>query len=129
MLITVSRARRSVGLWAAVVAAALAVVLGCLQPGPPEAWATSDYSQTLHGPCIACHISATSPDLNTRGQAFAAIDTHRSDPASAWAQVLQSYPMESAQTLPGWLPLAAIPLAIVAGALIARRRRLSARSL
>ena len=55
--------------------------------------ATDEYQRVLNTPCISCHPGGNSTDLNARGQAFAAVANHKTDPQSAWASAIQEVPL------------------------------------
>lgn len=66
-----------------VGAAALAITLL-----PLTALALPAYAAATGQACSVCHVNpAGGGTLTAKGQAFAAISTHASDPAGAWAQV------------------------------------------
>jgi len=111
-----------------LVAVATVVLTLASLSGTQTARATSDYTERLDRPCIACHITSTAPELNDRGRAFAAVDTHRTDPDGAWARAVAEYPLETTRSaVPSWLPLAAVGGAVGAFLLLtSRRRRLTA---
>ncbi len=75
--------------------AALVLLAGVAALAPAPGSAVSDYTGSTGQPCIACHVTGTSPDLNARGQAFAAVPTHRTDPVGAWAEVERAFPEAS----------------------------------
>ncbi len=55
---------------------------------PARGSALPAYSTATGQPCTACHVNASGTGgLTATGQAFAAIPTHASDPAGAFAQV------------------------------------------
>lgn len=68
------------------VAALIATVSWVLQTGISVA--LPDYATKTGQSCGTCHVSpAGGGPLTAQGQAFAAIATHTTDPAGAWAQV------------------------------------------
>jgi hypothetical protein len=87
--------------------------------------ATDEYQRVLDQPCISCHTSGMSPDLNDRGQAFAAVAGHKADPTAAWAVALRAAPLEpgtgsGASVL---VPIAVLVLLIAWAYAMLRRRR------
>ena len=103
-------------------------ILACLTLAIVRPAASSGgYTQTLDQPCISCHVSGTSPDLNPRGQVFAAVETHQTDPTTAWASAVQTVPLPPADE--GGFPGEVIPIAVLllllgwAVSMVRRRRR------
>lgn len=57
----------------------------------PSAGAIMSFAQATGQPCSKCHVNPSgSPELNALGTAFAAIPTHETDPAGAFAQVTRN---------------------------------------
>lgn len=69
-----------------VVVSMVAALGLLLRPTPGTA--LPDYASKTGQVCATCHVNpAGGGTLTARGQAFAAIGTHTTDPAGAWAQV------------------------------------------
>lgn len=88
------------------------------------AGAGEPYSTATKQPCVACHTSSTAGDLSARGAAFAAVESHRAEPAAAWTEIVATMPID--QPSSGGLATIA-PLVVVAagaaGVAIVRWRR------
>jgi hypothetical protein len=110
-----------------LLGAALAVLIGALVLLAPRSAASGGgYTEALDQPCIACHVTGTSPDLNARGLAFASVEGHQGDPAAAWAIAVQQVPLEPSTD--GGFPGVVVPVAVLALVLawaysMLRRRR------
>ncbi len=84
-------------------AVALAVVLL-----PASALALPAYASATGQPCSTCHVNpAGGGTLTAKGQAFAAISTHATNPAGAWAQVNAPAAPAPAPAAPAAAPAAA----------------------
>lgn len=88
------------GLLGIVVATGIALT-GYMAAAPTPTLATGSYAQATGQSCGVCHVSpAGGGQLTARGAAFAAIPTHRADPAGAWAQMSGSAPTPAATPAP-----------------------------
>jgi len=69
--------------------------------GAPSALATASYADATGQRCAACHVGQPSQAvLTAEGQRFAAVPTHRTDPAGAWTMVAGA----ASPTVPGQAP-------------------------
>lgn len=83
-----SKARRWILLTLTVAAY---VSVSAMLASVPAALATSSYADATGQRCASCHVGQPSQAVLTAdGQRFAAIPTHRTDPAGAWAIVVGS---------------------------------------
>ncbi len=100
--------KAAVACLAALVGLGLAAIFAA-EPGG----AVADYSTATKQPCLACHTSSTSGELNARGRAFAAIAAHQSDPAAAWAELERTMPATATPTAGGSGPVLPAALGLV----------------
>ena len=82
----------------ATIFAATALVIAAFVVSATSALALPTYSTATGQPCTTCHTTATGGALNATGQAFAAIPTHATNPAAAFAQVSASAAPAAAPT-------------------------------
>ncbi|MDP2663050.1 MAG: LPXTG cell wall anchor domain-containing protein [Dehalococcoidia bacterium] len=86
---------------AALVASAGAVILATGLFGATTGLALPDYATKTGQACATCHVNpAGGGALTARGQAFAAIATHTTDPAGAFTQSGTAAPAATATTAP-----------------------------
>ncbi|MDO8691209.1 MAG: LPXTG cell wall anchor domain-containing protein [Dehalococcoidia bacterium] len=86
---------------AALVASAGAVILATGLFGATTGLALPDYTAKTGQACGICHVNPVGAGaLTARGTAFAAIATHSSDPAGAFAQSGTAAPAATATTAP-----------------------------
>jgi hypothetical protein len=118
---------RSVGLLRSALGAALLLgALGLLAfAAALPASASIEYQRTLDQPCISCHTTGVSSDLNARGQAFANVANHKADPKAAWASAVQEVPLEpsSGAGTSVLVPIAVVVLLAAWLYMMLRRRR------
>jgi hypothetical protein len=72
---------------------------------PHQAVATPSYADATGQRCATCHVGQPGQAVLTdQGQRFAAIATHRTDPAGAWAVVVGSGAAGAPVQIPSQLP-------------------------
>lgn len=83
-----------------LIASAVILTIGLMvfrSTAPAEA--NGNYASATGQSCGVCHVdTGGGGPLTTKGSQFAAISTHRTDPAGAWAQI--STPTATATTVP-----------------------------
>ncbi|MCL5027021.1 MAG: hypothetical protein M1531_11115 [Chloroflexi bacterium] len=81
-----NNSKRILVLMVSMTVIAVPIIMLLAQPAPGVAM--PDYAAATGQACGTCHISpGGGGPLTDAGNAFAAIDSHASDPAGAWAQV------------------------------------------
>ena len=104
--------------------AVVLTLLGLTIAARPAA-ATDEYRRVLDQPCISCHVNGISADLNARGQAFAAVADHKTDPKAAWAVAVQAVPLQPATGAGAsvLVPITVLALLLAWAYTMLRRRR------
>ena len=106
-----------------VILSSVGATIAAMQSTAAIAWANSDYSERLGQPCISCHVTALSSDLNARGQAFAAQPNYATDPGPAWTAAVATVPLDRQPASPVWTGAAILGAALMLFGMITRGRR------
>jgi hypothetical protein len=81
------------------------VLLAAVSAMSPPALATSSYAEATGQRCATCHVGPPGQGVLTAdGQRFAAVPSHRTDPAGAWAVVVGSGATGAPVPAPSRLP-------------------------